>query len=317
MRQSILVTGSAGLIGTALVHTLSEAGFEAVPLDLRAPLGRGCADVRDPAAIRAALAPCAGVVHLAAVSRVIWGERDPHGCWETNVGGTRNVLAAALEAPLRPWVLFASSREVYGQPDRLPVTEDAPLAPLNVYGGSKVMGERLVGNARAAGLRGAVVRLSNVYGSAADHPDRVVPAFARSALRGVPLRVDGAGNTFDFTHLDDTTRGLLALVQALESGEAALPPIHLVTGVPTTLGALASLAVSLAGTTADALEAPPRSFDVARFYGHPGRAKEVLGWEPQVALRDGLARLIEELRAESAAPQRPSSSGPARPGTSS
>ena len=120
----------------------------------------------------------------------------------------------------------------------------------------------------------------------------MVPAFARQAALGHPLRVDGRGHTFDFTHLDDTVAGVLALVDRLMAG-VSLPPIHLVTGAPTTLGELADLAVALAGTTSTIGEAPPRSYDVSAFYGDPSRAADLLGWRAQVPLRDGLAQLIE------------------------
>jgi len=103
-----------------------------------------------------------GVVHLAAVSRVIDGERDPARCWAVNVEGTRTVVEAAQSSPLRPWVIYASSREVYGQPSALPASEDCDRAPLNVYGRSKVAAEDLV---TASGLAHAIVRFSNVYGA--------------------------------------------------------------------------------------------------------------------------------------------------------
>lgn len=297
MCKRILVTGSAGLVGSALRQTLQSAGIEVRGIDL---LGHGeeQGDVRNGEDVRAAVSGCDGIVHLAAVSRVIWGERDPDGCWATNVNGLRHVLDAAEALATPPWLIFASSREVYGQPRELPAGEDTALAPVNIYGRSKVEGERLVNAARARGLRGCIVRLSNVYGSTADHVDRVVPAFARAAALGAPLRVDGSGHTFDFTHLDDTTRGLVALIHYLADARPTPPPIHFLTGQPTTLGALASLAVELAGSDSRIDEAPPRNFDVSHFYGSPARAHELLGWKPQVTLRSGLARLIEEFRAE-------------------
>jgi nucleoside-diphosphate-sugar epimerase len=285
MAGKILITGAEGLVGAALARALAERGDEVVGLDLRAAEP---GDVRKAEDVRRALAGCEGVVHLAAVSRVVWGERDPEACLSTNVGGTRTVLREARRA----WVLFASSREVYGQPAALPATEDAPLAPVNVYGRCKVAGERLADEAE----RAAVVRLSNVYGSTADHADRVLPAFARAAVAGDPLRVDGAGHTFDFTHLDDAVRGLMAVADLLRAGERP-PPIHLVTGAPTTLGEAARLAVELAGTDAPIVEAPPRDYDVARFVGDPGRARALLGWTPRVPFREGLARLVADFRA--------------------
>ena len=292
----ILITGSEGLIGRALRAALEARGAEVVGLDLLG-IGREHGDVRSLARVRDALGGCDGVVHLAAVSRVLWGEQDPEGCWSTNVGGLRNVLQALDEGKRPPWLLFASSREVYGQPRRLPATEDTPLRPVNVYGRSKAEGERLVEEAGAGGLRAATVRLSNVYGSARDHADRVIPAFARAAVSGSTIRIDGAECTFDFTHIDDTIRGMVAVAGRLAKGQE-LPPVHLVTGRPTTLGELAGLAVALAGDRASITEAPPRSFDVARFHGSPDRARKLLGWTPRVVLRDGLERLHRDLRTE-------------------
>lgn len=291
----VLITGNMGLVGARLATAVRDDGCSIAALDLRAePPARG--DIRNAQDVARAVDGCVGIVHLAAVSRVIWGEQDPARCWATNVDGTRTVLDAAIDSPDRPWVVFASSREVYGEPGQLPVADDAPLAPVNVYGRSKVAGERLVLDARAAGLRTAVVRLSNVYGSAGDHADRVVPAFARAALEGRPLRVDGATNTFDFTHVDDAVGGLLAIMRALDRGET-LPPVHLLTGRPTSLGALATLVLELTGSRSAIIEAPSRTFDVARFYGDPTRAADLLDWRAAIPLRDGLARLIGELRA--------------------
>lgn len=289
----VVVTGSHGLIGTALTAALTKAGYAVRGLDLRAEdVHHG--DVRDRDHVERALEGSVGVVHLAAVSRVIDGERDPDGCWRTNVEGTRNVLDAARACARRPWVIYASSREVYGQPSALPASEDAPRVPVNIYGRSKVAAEDL---ALEADLLTAVVRFSNVYGWTGDHADRVVPAFARQAALGQPLRVDGSGHTFDFTHLDDTVRGLLAVVARLDAG-VHLPPIHFLTGTPTTLGRLATLAVGLAGTASAIHEAPPRSYDVAGFYGDPTRAAELLGWRAEIGLREGLSRLISDFRAQ-------------------
>lgn len=294
--STLLITGSHGLVGTAIREFLARDGHHIRCLDLCAAEDDGRGDVREHHAVTSAAEGCDGIIHLAAVSRVIWGERDPELCRTTNEGGTGNVLRAALASARRPWVIFASSREVYGEPDALPVREDAPLRPVNIYGRTKIAGERLVEEARGAGLGTAIVRLSNVYGSVHDHVDRVVPAFARNALAGQPLRVDGANHTFDFTHIDDTARGIAAVVDALTAGEWALPPIHFLTGSPTTLGELASAAIDIAGSASALIDAPPRSYDVARFFGDPRRAEELLGWRPQVTLREGLGRFIAALR---------------------
>lgn len=291
MTARILVTGSEGLIGTALTAALGATGHSLSCLDLRAPdAARG--DVRDRESVVRAMADCDGVVHLAAVARVVVAERAPADCWETNVVALRSLLRAALDARRRPWVLFASSREVYGSCASLPATEDAPLSAVNVYGRSKVIGEALCGSAIEDGLRVAVVRLSNVYGSAYDHADRVIPAFVRAALAREPLRVDGADSTFDFTHLSDVVVGLRTVIDRLCDGAGALEPVHLTTGQATTLGELAARVNHLAGSDAGMIEAPRRTFDVSRFVGDPSRARALLGWRPRLSLDEGLARLI-------------------------
>lgn len=296
--RRILITGSHGLIGTALRQALKAHGFNVTGLDLQATaVEQG--DVRDLERVRQAVGRGVnGIVHLAAVSRVAWGERDPSGCWATNVDGLQNILDVAQEQSTAPWVLFSSSREVYGQPDHMPVAEDVPLRPVNVYGRSKAEGERLIAEARNRGLSSAVVRFSNVYGSVDDHDDRVVPAFCRAAVAGESLRVDGMDCVFDFTYIDDAVRGVVSLVELLERGEAP-PPVHLVTGRPTTLGELARLSSSCAGGTGTIVEAPSRTFDVHRFYGDPSRASAILDWRAEVELEGGLATFVEALRADS------------------
>ncbi|NMC72683.1 MAG: NAD(P)-dependent oxidoreductase, partial [Myxococcales bacterium] len=218
---------------------------------------------------------------------------DPEGCRRTNVGGTAHALAAA--AALRPpaWLLLSSSREVYGRAAALPADEETPAAPVNVYGQSKLAAERLLLAARAAGSRVAVVRLSNVYGSPADHPDRVAPAFARAAARGEPLVLEGPDHVFDFTHVEDVARGLLEIARRLDEGRTDLPAVHLVTGRPTSLRRLAELAVAAGGRNAPIREAPPRRFDVERFWGDPRRARDLLGWKPLVPVEEGIARLVQ------------------------
>lgn len=295
MSDKILITGSSGLVGSALAPALKNLGIEVILFDLQAT-GLDQGDVRDRERLQRAMTGASGVVHLAAVSRVIWGERDPETCWSTNVGGVRNVLELAENSSNRPWVIFASSREVYGQPDGLPVAETCPLRPVNVYGRSKIEGENLVKASRERGHRACTIRLSNVFGSTSDHVDRVVPAFARGAALGQTLRIDGAEHTFDFTHIDDVTRGIVALVELLQAGNPAPEPIHFVSGVPTTLGQLAEMAIRIAASGSTLRHAPPRDFDVAKFYGTYARAKEVLGWEPKVALEQGLSRLIRNFR---------------------
>jgi len=193
-------------------------------------------------------------------------------------------------------MIYASSREVYGQQEYLPVSEDACLSPINAYAHSKVEAEKIVADGRAAGLKVAVVRFSSVYGSVYDHSDRVVPAFAAAAARGGALRVDGSENIFDFTHLDDVVDGVVCLISLLESGEQLPGPIQFVSGIPTTLGALALLAIELGRNGTHIVEAAPRPFDVAQFWGDPDLAARLLSWRTKIELRRGFSKLIKEFK---------------------
>lgn len=292
--RPILVTGSSGLIGTEVRRHLEAAGDAVVEYDLRAAES---ADVLDYEGLLPAMAGCRGVIHLAAISRVVWGERDPVRCRRINVGGLNNVIRAAKQSGEHPWILFASSREVYGRSALLPVAEDTPVRPVNVYGASKAEGEQLVRGACKEGVRTAIARLSNVYGSAADHADRVVPAFVRAALAGQPLKVEGSTHTFDFTHVSDVASGLVAIVRKLDAGNRQLPDLHFVTGQGTTLGQLADLVLNLTQSGSAVRHAEERAYDVEAFVGNPVRAERVLRWRHRTPLRKGLADLIAEFRA--------------------
>lgn len=290
----LLVTGSAGLIGRSVRRQLVAAAHEVIGLDLAAPLGHpDHGDILNSTILQQRAVGCVGILHLAAIARVGESEADPQRCKAVNVDAVRDVLDIAASSPERPWVLLASSREVYGEPARLPVFETDTLAPINAYGRSKAAAEALVMAARASGLRTQIARFANVYGQIDDHPDRVIPAFTRAAAEGATMHLRGSNNAFDFTHVDDVAAGVLRLVDALLDGAHELPPIHLTTGQPTQLRALAVLARELGGGRSLLVEEPSVDGTVARFWGDPSRARQLLGWEPRIELAVGLARMIE------------------------
>jgi len=293
----VLITGSEGLIGRCLRQELLAQGIECLGYDKKVESGgSGGGDILDLGMLQHAVESCDGVIHLAAVSRVHWGEKDPDLCWRTNVDGTSHVLEAAIRARSRPWVLFASSREVYGNPARLPVSEDDPIQPVNVYGRSKAAAEASVRSAERAGLKTAILRFASVYGSVLDHPDRAAPAFAKGAAAGKPLVVTGGENMFDFVHVSDTVRGIVMTMQLLAESTGALPPIHLTTGQGTTLRQLAQLAADEAGTVVPIVEAPQRTYDVSQFVGTPSRAQSILGWRAEIDVAQGMRCLVSDFQ---------------------
>jgi len=288
----ILVTGHSGLVGRHLKALLVENNFEVVGFDISDNTG----NILNNDEFKSAITGCVGVVHLAAVSRVVWGERDPTKCWQTNAIASEQLLKIAAASKRKPWILMSSSREVYGESSTLPVHEDQVLDPVNVYGRSKAYMEQRTIDARSAGVNTAIVRLANVYGCTEDHVDRVLPAFCRRAVEELPLRVDGLDNLFDFTHISDTVRGIAKLVSLLDAGERNLPPIHLLPGVGTTLYEAAQYAVASACSDSEIVEAPSRNYDVSRFIGDPSRAKELLGWEARIGPKEGIGLLVQAFK---------------------
>jgi nucleoside-diphosphate-sugar epimerase len=292
-KDRVLVTGSSGLIGLPLCAELARLNLDVVPFDIAAS---SRADILDAQALVEAVRGCVGIVHLAAVSRVAHGERDPAHCRAVNAEGTRNVIKAAREATSSPWLVFASSREVYGQPDAMPVSEDAPLRPFNTYGRAKAESETLVIDASRATLRAIALRLTNVYGGLNDHPDRVIPAFVRNALSGSPLLIESPSATFDFVHVSDCVRGFVRAVSLLRGGAQSLDPCNLACGRATTLGDLARLVVSRTQSSSVIEERAALNYNVSRFVGDTVRAEKLLGWRHEITLEAGLDRYIALVR---------------------
>lgn len=294
--KKILITGHEGLVGRHLMVQIERAGFISVGLDIQAINSQYRGNVINRNRLQEAMQDCIGIVHLAGVSRVVWGENDPELCWKTNAEASEQLIELALASKQRPWVLLASSREVYGEPAVLPVTEASALLPVNIYGRAKLAMEEAALKAREQGLQTAIVRLANVYGCTDDHVDRVLPAFCRAAVLGEPLRVDGLQHTFDFTHISDTIDGLMRIIAKLDKGEMNLPPIHLLPGLATTLQEAAHFAIQAAGSCSKIQQAPSRSYDVARFVGNAARAKALLGWEAKITPQQGINQLVNDFQ---------------------
>jgi nucleoside-diphosphate-sugar epimerase len=254
-------------------------------------------NVRNAVSCRNAVAGVDGIVHLAAIARVITAEKDPPLCRAVNIEGLRTLLAAAVDSADKPWFLFVSSREVYGDSRRFPVSEDAAYAPRNHYARSKVFGERLTYAAREHGVCANIARLSTVYGDLDDYPDRVLPAFCIAAALGAELQVQGADVILDAVHVRDAAEGLARLISRTAAGDR-LPPIHFVSGRGTTLREMADIAVAAAGSRSRVIESAPRDYGVRVFIGDPGRAEHILEWKALTVVRQGIHDLVQAFRAQ-------------------
>jgi nucleoside-diphosphate-sugar epimerase len=289
----ILVTGAAGLIGSRVVSELERNGYDVFPCDIR--FKRTSLDFLSED-ILSLLKQCDGIIHLAAISRVIHGEVYPELCNKINVTNTIKFFDVCKSLPHKPWIIYGSSREVYGEPDSLPVSEITAISkPINNYARGKVAIENVVLDLQNAGLKTSILRFSNVYGGMMDHYDRVVPAFCVNAINGSDIKIEGQECVFDFTYIDDVVNGVLLTVKRLEESKDSLPPIHLTTGRPCNLGTLAQIALNITGRNSKINLYPPRNFDVQGFYGDFTRARDLLGWAPKYSLEEGVSKFIKDL----------------------
>lgn len=295
-KQKILITGSAGYIGSSLKKCYG-ARFSFIDFDIRENRKN---DVRDLSRLKRAVRGVDGVIHLAAVSRPKWGYKDPYTCLSTNIMGTVNVLEAVRKVNPRAWVILGSSREVFGDLKKLPGDEKSPRRPLNAYGVSKVAGEDLLRQyALNYGLRCLTLRFCGVYTGKRDIPGRVVPHFIKEALRGRTLFIEGSGKkrSFDFIYINDALDGIARAMRYLSSKKRGFyDNITLAANSPTSIYDLAWLVIKLMGSKSVIKFIKNRSYDQLGYWGKYDKAKKLLGWKPKIRIKDGLKMAIRELK---------------------
>ena len=299
--MSALVTGGAGFIGRHVVSELLARGVAVRALDdlsrarpgsLQAFAGRpgylGLAqgDVADPAALRRGLMGVDTIYHLAAAVDVGASVHGPAEVVRANVLGTLNVLEAARTANLR--LVLVSTCHVYASAAR-PLDERAATAPASPYAASKLAGDDLAaGYRRAFGIRYTVVRPFNVYGpwQRGDLEGGVVARFLQAALAERTLDVHGDGaQTRDFLFVEDAARGIVDAAAETAVGRT----LNLATGRETSIRELAALIDDGAGRIRQVPHPHPQA-EVERYVGDATRVGNLLGWQPEVALPEGLAR---------------------------
>jgi UDP-glucuronate decarboxylase len=223
-------------------------------------------------------------------------QHDPIQTTKTSVHGAINMLGLAKR--LRARVLQASTSEVYGDPQVHPQTEDYwghvnPIGLRSCYDEGKRCAETLFFDYhRQVGLEIKVARIFNTYGPRMDPGDgRVVSNFIMQGLRGEPLTIYGDGSqTRSFCYVEDLVDGLVRL---MESPAAVTGPINLGNPSEFTVGELAELVIDLTGSASKLAYRPLPSDDPLQRCPDISRAREVLDWEPRVALREGLMKTIQ------------------------
>ena len=308
-----MVTGGAGFIGSNLVDALIARGDRVTVIDdlssgrrenLVDARAAGAQlhelDVRDARSVAGVFADVRPqlVFHLAAQIDVRRSVADPAADAEVNVLGAINVLVAAREHGARRVVNTSTGGGLYGDAELLPTPEDPPIHPLAPYGQSKLAAEGYFElYSRLFGLSTVSLRYGNVYGRRQDvHGEAgVVAIFCGCLLDGRAPRVFGDGRqTRDWVDAADVVRANLMAAESAITG-----PINIGHGQETSvldlLGVLRDVGAGRALSLLDPEFLPARPGEVARSRLDVTRAREELGWEPEVSLRDGLERILSGL----------------------
>src|SRR5213595_1419021 len=318
----VLITGSSGQIGTNLALRLMQDGHSVFGVDKR--VNTWTDDFRYllqdlsgsypafPGGIGGVEYPEVDlVVHLAAHAKVHELVRQPHRALE-NAVMTFNVLEFCRQGGLP--IVFSSSREVYGDVRRFSTQEtQADFAfTESTYSASKIAGEAMIYSyARCYGLPYLVFRFSNVYGRYDNdlaRMVRVLPLFIHTMLRDEPVTVFGAEKTLDFTYVDDCIDGISRGIEALAEGRVINETVNLAYGQGNSLVHAAELIAAELGVEPKIALAPSLLGEVTHYVADLTKARELLEYEPSVALDEGIRRAVTWFKEHRAA--HPEEDGP-------
>ena len=306
-----LVTGAAGLIGSAVTALLLREGHSVAGVDNlndaydvrlkqwrlerlknREGFSFERCDVSDPAAVEEVwgrLGPFDAVIHLAARAGVRYSVENPWVYLETNATGTLNLLESGRRRGLRKFVL-ASTSSLYGAHNSLPYSESADTSrPLSPYAASKKAAEALCHTYHHLyGLDVSIPRYFTVYGPAG-RPDMSIFRFIQWIAEGRPVTVYGDGTqSRDFTYVEDVARGTVAACKPL-----GYEVINLGSDRPVSIADTIALIESLVGKRADIRYAAAHRADVPATWADIEKARRLLNWEPATKQKEGVERCVE------------------------
>jgi UDP-glucose 4-epimerase len=316
-RETTIVTGGAGFIGSELVRQLAEQGARVTVIDnlvngtrenLSGLPGDRVTliehDIRDFPAYASLLRDARVIYHLACLG-VRHSVHSPGENHDVNATGTLRLLEGSRSAGV-PKFVYVSSSEVYGTAQWVPMQEDHPTFPCTVYGGSKLAGEAYSrAFHRTYGYPTVVVRPFNTYGPRSHHEGdsgEVIPKFLLRCLAGKPMVIFGDGTqTRDFTYVSDSARGIIL---AGTTAAAVGRTINLGSGSELTVNDLARTVAEITGRPDAAIvHDEPRPGDVLRLYADMSQARSLLGYEPRVPLAEGLRQLLSWYGAQNVSPE--------------
>jgi len=315
--KRVLITGGLGFIGSNLARALVRQNARVLLVDSLIPeyggnlrnihglAGRvqvNFADVRDRHILPVLVRGQDVLFNLAGQTSHLDAVNDPATDLEINCGAQLSILEACRRHNPGVTIVFASTRQIYGKPDRLPVDERHPIRPVDVNGINKCAGEWYhTLYHKLYGVRTCVLRLTNTIGPRMrikDARQTFLGEWVRLLLEGKPIEVWGGEQRRDFTYVDDCVR---ALELAAASPAATGRVFNLGGSDPISLGDLARLMIAVNGggrLRVRAFPAERKKIDIGDYYADWALIRATLGWEPRVALREGLRRTLAFYRRE-------------------
>ena len=304
----VLVTGAGGFIGSHLAERLVELGANTVAfvhyhstgdagwLDgspLRREMEVIAGDVRDAGYVREMMRGVDVVFHLAALIGIPYSYDAPRSYVDTNVGGTLNVLEGVRDAECGR-IVHTSTSEVYGSARYVPIDEDHPVCGQSPYSASKIAADHLAESfSRSFSLPVVTLRPFNTYGPR-QSARAVIPTIVSQCLAGSEIRLGSLRPTRDFSFVSDTVE---AFVRAADAEGAVGQVINVGNGKEIGIGDLARRIAGLLNREARVVleeeRGRPEASEVQRLCAGTERAREVLGWGPEVGLDEGLSRVIK------------------------
>ncbi len=298
--RTAIVTGGAGFIGSHLVRALVKEGYTVYVIDnlvagkkdsVDPKAKLHITDIREPKALKkifSAAGKEALVFHLACRPRVQYSIDFPQETNEVNITGTLNVLVAARDAGSAR-VIYSASSSAYGEQPTLPFVETMPANPQSSYGLQKYVGELYARMFSAVyGLETVTLRYFNVYGPGQDPNGsyaQAIPKFLDQKKRGMPITITGDGEQRrDCTHVSDVVRANLLAAVSAKVGKGEV--INIGGGKDYSMNEIARIIGGTVKYIPARLEPRATRADVSL-------AKKLLGWKPEVSLKDGIRELME------------------------
>ena len=332
LRESVLVTGGAGFIGSHLSEHLLREGYKVVCLDnfndfysvglkednaasvAETATGLGdsssyevvCGDIRDKALLEKLFAANAfkAVIHLAACAGVRPSIRDPELYYDVNVIGTLRILEAMRKHEVHSLV-FASSSSLYGNNEKVPFSETDPVDhPISPYAATKKSGELLCHTYHHLyAMNIACLRFFTVYGPR-QRPDLAIRKFSELMRAGAPVPVFGDGLTErDYTYVDDLVDGIGKALQWSLKGSGKYEVFNLGESRTISLNQMIASLERHLGIKAEILHLPEQPGDVKRTYADIGKARAMLGYAPEKDFDKGLGDFVNWLVREDLKPR--------------